>query len=57
MRPDPSRIKYTISNDPDFDVARLRGIHGSPLIKVYDTVTREVRQPQGAGIPEAVLGD
>lgn len=57
MRPDPSRIKYTISNDPDFDVARLRGIHGSPLIKVYDTVTREVRQPQGAGVPEAVLWD
>lgn len=50
MKWDPSKIRYIISDDPDFDIARLRSIHGSPYIKIYDTVTRKVHRFERARI-------
>ena len=36
---DQGKIRYIISDDPDFDVVKLKSVHGSPYIKIYDTMT------------------
>ncbi len=48
-RPVNNGVKYIISDDPDFDVARLKSINGAPFIKIYDVITGrcvEVREQE-----------
>ena len=35
-------IRYVLSDDPDFDVARLKSVGGSKYIKIYDSVTKKL---------------
>lgn len=34
------KINYVLSDDPDFDVVRLKNTDGSPLIQIYNKLTR-----------------
>jgi hypothetical protein len=35
-------VRYVLSDDPDFDVARLKSVGGSRYIKIFDTITKKL---------------
>jgi hypothetical protein len=55
MKYDVGRIKFIISDDPDFDITRMKSIHGSHYINIYDTVTRKMRLFERARVQEIVF--